>query len=121
MLKWKRLIAGVSTLLALGAGSAGAQYAGPGAVTPAANVAEILKDPVDDMAVVLRGKLLKKIGSDKYLFNDGTGEIVVEIEHRDFPAQRVTETTTVEIEAKVDKDFMRKPELEAKRVTVVTQ
>lgn len=121
MLKWKRLIAGMTTILALSAGSAGAQYVGPGSVKAAANVAEILKNPVDDMTVVLRGKLIRKIGSDKYTFSDGTGEIVVEIEHRDFPAQRVTETTTVEIEAKVDKDFMRKPELEAKRVTVVAQ
>jgi uncharacterized protein (TIGR00156 family) len=121
MLEWKRLIAGVSTILVLGAGSAVAQYTGPGSVKPAASVAEILKNPVDDMAVVLRGKLLKKTGSDKYLFSDGTGEIVVEIEHRDFPAQPVGDATTVEIEAKVDKDFMRKPELEATRVRVVAQ
>jgi uncharacterized protein (TIGR00156 family) len=87
----------------------------------ASTVAEILKNPVDDMVVVLRGKLIRKIRDEKYLFSDGTGEIVVEIDHHRFPAQPITEATTVEIQAEVDKDFIGKPELEAKRVTVVTK
>jgi uncharacterized protein (TIGR00156 family) len=119
MLEMKWLIAAVMLMFVLRTGFAIAQYTGPGAVSQATTVAEVLKNPVDDMVVVVRGKLVKKIGSDKYLFSDGTGEIVVEIEHRDFPAQPVSEKTTVEIEAEVDKDYMRKTELEAKRVRVL--
>lgn len=114
-------IASLLTGLAVSISSTSAQYVGPGATKGAPNVAEILKNPVDDMIVVLRGKLIKKLGGEKYTFSDGTGEIVVEIDNHLFLAQEVTETTTVEILAEVDKDFVGNPELEAERVTVVTQ
>ena len=120
MLRSKLLIASLLTGLAVIIGSTNAQYVGPGATKSAPNVAVILKNPVDDMIVVLRGKLIKKLSGEKYTFSDGTGEIVVEIDNHRFPAQEVTETTTVEIHAEVDKDFFGKPELEAERVTVVT-
>jgi uncharacterized protein (TIGR00156 family) len=121
MLRLKWLVGGLVTTLAVSVSSVSAQYLGPGAVKGAANVAEILKTPVDDMAVVLRGKLIKQLRGEKYTFSDGTGEIVMEIDHHRFPAQPVTETTTVEVHAEVDKHLFGKPELEAKRVTIVTQ
>jgi len=121
MLRSKWLVASFVTALVLGVGSSGAQYTGPGAAKGAINVAEILKAPVDDMAVVLRGKLLKQLSAEKYTFSDGTGEIVVEIDNHRFPKQPVTETTTVEIHAEVDKELFGKPELEARSVSIVSQ
>ena len=88
--KWP--VASSLTAVALSIGSTNAQYIGPGATKTAPNIAEILKNPVDDMTVVLRGKLINKLSGDKYTVSDGSGEIVVEIDHKRFPAQQVTQT-----------------------------
>lgn len=111
----------VSVFLVLGFfGVAQAYYAGPGASPNARNVAEILKNPVDDEHVVLQGKITKKLRKDKYIFSDGTGEIRVEIDREVFRGQRVTETTLVEILGEVEKDFMESPEIDVDRLTVIT-
>lgn len=52
-----------------------AQYVGPTAQKAIESVAEVLKDPKDDQRVVLHGYLLKQVGTKKYIFSDGTGEI----------------------------------------------
>lgn len=98
---------------------ASAQYTGPGAKTPAKSVAEILKSPVDDQHVSLKGKLTKKVGSEKYIFTDGTGEIRVEIDNEDFPAVAVDDKTTIEITGEVEKDFMESPEIDVETLAVV--
>ena len=78
----------VSALLSIGvslaASSAMAQYTGssvqrggfqgPGSASDQPmSVANILRTPVDDLRVTLRGNILRKIGGDKYIFSDGTG------------------------------------------------
>jgi uncharacterized protein (TIGR00156 family) len=102
----------VSALLSIGvslaASSAMAQYkdssassgAFQGAVSPSAHlltVADLLRNPVDALKVTLRGNIIRKIGGDKYDFSDGTGEIRVDIDHSEWPAEPVNEKTTVEI------------------------
>lgn len=96
-----------------------AQFVGPNAEKSARTVAEILKNPVDDQRVVLRGKILKKIGKDKYIFSDGSAEIRVDIDDYEFPQQPINESTLVEISGKVDQEFMRPLEIDVKRITLV--
>jgi uncharacterized protein (TIGR00156 family) len=60
-------------------------------------VADLLRNPVDALKVTLRGNIIRKIGGDKYVFSDGTGEIRVDIDHSEWPAEPVNEKTTVEI------------------------
>ncbi|NHQ90025.1 NirD/YgiW/YdeI family stress tolerance protein [Janthinobacterium lividum] len=105
---------------ALLAGSAHAQYVGPTA-GPAApgNVAAILKNPVDDQAVVLRGNLLRKVGNEKYTFSDGTAEIRVDIDDKVFMNRKIDARTRVEIRGEVEKDFMESPEIDVDVLTVV--
>lgn len=100
-------------------GSAHAQYVGPGATSMPGTVAEVLKNPVDDQKVLLRGKLLKKVSSDKYLFSDGTGQIRVEIDDDLFRGIRVSETSVIEIYGEIEKDFLRDPEIDVKRIAVI--
>jgi uncharacterized protein (TIGR00156 family) len=96
-----------------------AQYSGP-ATFGEKSVAAILKSPVDDQAVQLQGHLLRKTGSDKYVFSDGTGEIVAEIKDKRFPAgQTVDEKTKVEIVGEVDTGFSRPPEIEVESLRVI--
>lgn len=109
--------------LALGTALAQAQYSGPSTAKSAAaphysSVADVIKQPVDDARLVLQGKLIRKVGKEKYLFSDGTGEIRVEIEEEDFPAVNVDANTNVRIEGEVEKEFLQSPEIDVKRITV---
>ena len=78
------LIAASGILCAVG--TANAQYVGPSQATSYRNVAEILKNPVDDVRVTLRGKVTSRLSDDMYQFTDGTGTISVEIFFIDFHA-----------------------------------
>lgn len=101
------------------AGIAHAQYVGPSQTKPYENIAEILKNPIDDARVVLRGKIVSRLSNDMYQFTDNTGTIRVEIDEEDFAGQRVDANTPVEIQGKIDKDLMRAPEVDVKRITVI--
>lgn len=99
--------------------SAGGGFTGPGSANSANTVADILKNPVDDQRVTLRGNITRHIGGDKYMFSDGTGEIRVDIDDHEFPPQPINEKTTVEISGKVDTDFMQPIEVDVKTVRIV--
>ena len=101
------------------ASTAHAQYTGPSQAVTYKNVADILKNPVDDVRVTLRGKIVNRLSDDMYQVSDGTGTIKVEIDEEDFAGQRVDANTPVEIWGKVDKDLMRAPEVDVKRLTVI--
>ena len=96
-----------------------AQYTGPSARTQPRNVAEVLKNPIDDQDVVLRGHIMRQVGKEKYMFSDGSGEIRVEIDARKFPPQPVNEKTLVEIRGEVEKDFMQAPEIDVDAIFVI--
>ena len=100
--------------------SAHAQYVGPMGSGQSSSVKEILADPKDDQNVTLQGKLLRKTGSEKYIFSDGTGEITAEIDDDDFPQVRVDENTRVEIHGEVDTGLRRPPEIEVDVIRVLT-
>jgi len=119
-----------STCVSLSTGSAMAQYTGssatrggfqgPGSASDQPmSVANILRNPVDDLRVTLRGNIILKIGGDKYVFSDGTGEIRVDIDNSEWPAEPVNEKTTVEIIGKVDVEFMHPTEIDVKVLRVI--
>lgn len=99
--------------------TAHAEYVGPSKVKQYKNVAEILREPVDDTYATLRGKIVNRLSDDMYQFSDGTGIIKVEIDEEDFAGQRVDANTQIEIWGKIDKDLMRAPEVDVKRLTVI--
>lgn len=111
----------LAVVLGAALGAVQAQYVGPSTVKLPTTVAEVLKTPVDDQEVVLRGRLVEKLTKDKYRFVDNSGEIRVEIDLEDFRGQTVSDTTVVEIRGEVEKDFVKTPEIDVKRLTVVTQ
>lgn len=98
-------------VLAIFSSSATAQYVGPSNVK-LTTVAEVLKSGTDDQHVALRGNLLKKVGSEKYEFSDGTGTIRVEIDKKIFPQGPIDDKAKVEIQGEVEKDFMSSPEID---------
>lgn len=101
-----------------GTSSAGG-YVGPSSVKSANTAEAILKNPIDDQRVTLRGNITRHIGGDKYMFSDGTGEIRVDIDDHQFPPQTIDETTTVEITGEVDSDFLELTEIDVKSIRIV--
>jgi uncharacterized protein YdeI (BOF family) len=62
-------------------GGTGQDAAGPD--LPITTAAQIQAQPVNDQRVVIRGTItqhLPQLGNDKYLFSDGTGMLVLEID-----------------------------------------
>ena len=113
----RSLIAALSIAAAALSFPASAQYTGP-ADAPASKVSAILENPKDDQDVVVQGRLLRKLGDEKYMFSDGSGEIVVEIDDDDFQGA-VDEKTVVELHGEVDTGRNRPPEIEVDSMRVV--
>lgn len=95
-----------------------AQYSGPSEIGKT-TVAEILKNPVDDQDVQVQGHLLRQTAHDKFIFSDGTDEIVAEIKAKHFAGQAVDEKTKVELTGEVDTSSKRPPEIEVKSVRII--
>lgn len=113
----RRLSFLIATTLA--ASAALAQYTGPSSTTQYRSIADVLKNPVDDAAVTLEGHLIKQVGKEKYLFSDGTSEIRVEIDAKDFPPTPIDEKTLVQIRGEIEKDFLTSPEIDVDTLTIV--
>ena len=111
------LLVGASVMCAMNA--ARAEYVGPSQVKQYKNVAEILKDPVDDVHVTLKGRIPMQLTDKTYQFTDGTGTIDAKIGPKEFAGQRIDANTPVEIWGEVDKDLMQKPRIDVKRLTVI--
>jgi uncharacterized protein (TIGR00156 family) len=77
-------------------------YTGPG-LDPI-TIAEA-KNLRDDSPVVLRGKIERFLGDEKYLFSDDSGTITIEIDNRLWAGFSVNQNDIVEINGEVDKDF----------------
>ncbi|MEV8984214.1 YgiW/YdeI family stress tolerance OB fold protein [Klebsiella variicola] len=77
-------------------------FTGPsGAVTTVANA----KSLRDDTWVTLRGKITERISDDLYKFQDASGVINVDIDHKPWNGVTVGPQDTVEIQGEVDKDW----------------
>ena len=98
-----------------------AAYTGPGSNVGSTTVSAILKQPQDDMRVVLKGKLVRKVKHETYMFSDGTGEILADIDDKDFPAQPVDAKTKVEIMGEVDVDRRSGVEIDVKSLRIIGQ
>lgn len=96
-----------------------AQFDGPGADTMPNTVQALLDNPTDDQSVTLQGRILEQVGHEKYAFSDDTGQIRVEIDNEVFPKQRITPEMTVELFGEVEKDFLRSPEVDVERLTII--
>ncbi len=96
-----------------------AQYVGPAAQLPANSIAEILKKPVDDQKVVVKGHILRKVGNKRYIFTDGNAEIRVKIDQKLFGTRQIDEKATVEISGEVETEFMKSPEIDVDLMSVL--
>lgn len=112
----------LAAALALGGAvmaTAQAQYVGPSDHKTLTTVDQVVKNAKDDDPVALRGKLVRKVSGDKYMFADETGEIQVEIDDKIFPKVPVDENTPVEISGEMDKGLVGKTEIDVKAIAIL--
>ena len=88
--------------------------------TEAAEQSELgcLKQMKDETFVVLRGKIKQMVGKEKYLFEDQSGSIVVEIDDEDWNGVTVGPEDTVEIRGEVDTHWRKPTDIDVDSVTI---
>lgn len=62
-----------------------------------------IKNKKDDEIIVLQGVIERALGDEKYLFNDGTGTIIIEIDDDDFNGVVISAGESIQITGDVDK------------------
>ncbi|MDR2376101.1 MAG: NirD/YgiW/YdeI family stress tolerance protein [Treponema sp.] len=87
-------------------------FRGPGPDVVTVDEAKNLRD---DYPVVLRGRIERFLGDERYLLSDETGSIIVEIDNRLWRGLSVDQNDTVEITGEVDREFTR-TEIEASSI-----
>lgn len=73
----------------------------------ASNLTTVLnaKRTGDGTYVKLKGKIISKIGNEKYMFKDSTGTIQIEIDNDDWNGVKASPKDLVIIEGEIDKDW----------------
>lgn len=64
-------------------------------------------DMRDDTDVVVVGKIVRSLGDEKYVFEDATGSITVEIDDDDWRGQTVTPSDTVKLSGEIDRGLLK--------------
>jgi uncharacterized protein (TIGR00156 family) len=98
-----------------GSSVAAGGFSGPGIAPVTVRQAMTMRD---DSYAVLRGNITRHLGKDKYLFEDATGSIHVEIDRDKWGGLTVTPRDSVEIQGEVDKDW-NSVEIDVDRVVVL--
>lgn len=61
-----------------------------------------VKEMRDDVPVIVKGNIVQRMGEEKYLFEDSTGSVTVEIDKEDWRGQTITPTDNVKLYGEVD-------------------
>lgn len=111
------LLAAGLFLLPPGTGAAG--FVGPGVSPTLTRAADVL-NTWDDAPCVLEGHILEKIPrKDRYLFEDESGRVVVEIEHETFGHLTVTPQDKVRLVGHVDWSSKHPNEVEVDALAII--
>ena len=92
-------------------------FVGPNGSSATVESAKSLRD---DTWVTLRGNIVERISDDLYKFQDSSGTVNVDIDHKRWNGVTVTPQDTVEIQGEVDKDW-NSVEIDVKQITKVAK
>lgn len=95
-------------------------FIGPGSGETVRSASDVLS-ATDDTQCVLEGRILAKLKNRKhrYLFEDGSGRVVVEIKRKAFGSATVTPENRVRLEGEVNSSKKYPNEMDVERVTVL--
>lgn len=115
-----RIVTLLLLLLCAGAPALGAGFIGPGAGETVRRASDVLS-ATDDTQCVLEGRIVAKLQNRKhrYLFEDESGQVVVEIKRQVFGSQTVTPQNRVRLEGEVDSSRKYPNEMDVERLTVL--
>ncbi|MDR1080462.1 MAG: NirD/YgiW/YdeI family stress tolerance protein [Deltaproteobacteria bacterium] len=82
--------------------SQGGGFTGPGGQVVTIEQAKQMRD---DTPVSISGKIVQRLGGEKYIFLDGTADVVVEIDDDDWGGVNATPQTTLILHGEVDRDW----------------
>jgi uncharacterized protein (TIGR00156 family) len=82
------------------------------AATRVSTVKEVLASSKDDEDVVLRGRIVRHLKGENYIFSDGSAQIEIELDDDDYPRDRVLMNSDIEIRGEVDLDLNEKLSVE---------
>jgi Uncharacterized conserved protein len=89
-------------------------FTGPSREFMQVKVAE-LEDLRDDTRVSLTGNITERVGDDDFIFTDGTGTVVLDVDDEAWYGLSIGPENTVTVYGKLDKGFT-KMEVEVKRI-----
>ncbi len=61
----------------------------------------------DDVPVIVKGSIVQRMGDEKYLFEDATGSIAVEIDEDSWRGQTISPSDTVKLYGDVDRGIFK--------------
>ena len=95
-------------------------FQGPMSASSVDSVAKALKS-WDDAPAMLTGNIVERIAGsdDKYMFRDGSGQIVVEIDDDLFIGRTVAPQMKVRLYGEVDKEMMKPTKIDVKRFEIL--
>ena len=109
------VLAGVLSIGAAFANFEGANGTAPthstkgGFVNPTETIVTVaqVNEMRDGVHVVVQGRIAQSMGDEKYLFEDSTGSITVEIDDDEWRGQTVTPSDTVKLRGEVDRGIFK--------------
>lgn len=96
-----------------------AQRAVSGDAQTVTTVAEVIANAPDDSYVTLRGRIVRALGGEDFLFADDTGEIRIEIDDDIMNPRRIRRGMRLEIYGEVERERDGRVEIEVKRLRVL--
>ena len=100
--------------------AAGGGFKGPG-VQPTVTKAAQVQQAQDDAPVMLEGRIIEKIThkKNKYVFQDDSGKVIVEIGRKEFRGQTVTPQNDVRLSGHVDYSRKKDSKVDVDRLEVL--
>lgn len=95
--------------------NAEAQYSGDTQV----HTVEEIKNLSDDSHVIAEGFITRSLGDEKYMFEDDSGEIRIEIDDDLWRGREVGSETRIRIFGELDKRWLRASEIEVDRFEIL--
>lgn len=91
-----------------------------GANKPVSKVSEV-QNMADDSMVYVQGYIIQNLGNDNYMLQDGSGQIMVEIDDDLMNNATITPQTVVWIAATVDQETGQPVSLEAEEIQIMPE
>ncbi len=110
-------ISAVTLMAVMACGAAFAEFEGPAVPQPAVTnqkggfvggaetivTIKQVNEMRDDVPVIVKGNIVQRMGDEKYLFEDSTGSITVEIDEDSWRGQTISPKDTVKLYGEVDR------------------